>query len=97
MLNTNDIINFLKQEKHYLHKHFNVSDIAVFGSFAKNENISTSDVDILVEFDKVSFDKYVQLKIFLENKLSINVDLVRKGPHLSSDFLSSIEKDLIYA
>jgi len=69
----------------------------VFGSFAKNENVSSSDVDILVEFDKVSFDKYIKLKIFLENKLAANIDLIRKGPHLSSDFLSSIEKDLIYA
>jgi predicted nucleotidyltransferase len=97
MLSTNDIVNFLKQEKQFLHQQFDVNDIAVFGSFAKNENINSSDVDILVEFDKVSFDKYIKLKIFLENKLSINVDLVRKGPHLSSNFLSSIEKDLIYA
>ena len=97
MLSTNEILEFLKQEKQNLNKEFGVIDIAVFGSFAKNENINSSDVDILVEFDKISFDKYIKLKIFLEKKFSINVDLVRKGPHLSTGFLSSIEKDLIYA
>ncbi|MEI6507022.1 MAG: nucleotidyltransferase domain-containing protein [Bacteroidota bacterium] len=96
-MSSKDIINFLKHEKQNLNKQFGVVDIAVFGSFAKNENVSSSDVDILVEFDKVSFDKYIKLKIFLENKLAANIDLIRKGPHLSSDFLSSIEKDLIYA
>jgi len=97
MLSTNEIISFLKQEKQNLNKQFGVIDIAVFGSFAKSENINSSDIDILVDFDKVSFDKYIKLKIFLEKKFSISVDLVRKGPHLSTSFLSSIEKDLIYA
>lgn len=97
MLLTTDILQFLKQQKPILRKQFGVKDIAVFGSYSKNANSNTSDIDMLVEFDEVSFDKYIKLKVFLENKLSINVDLIRKGPHLSSGFLSSIEKDLIYA
>ena len=97
MLNAKNIVFFLKQQKEYLGKQFGVVNIAVFGSFVKNESTNSSDVDILVEFDKVSFEQYIDLKVYLENKLSIHVDLIRKGPHLSSGFLSSIEKDLIYA
>ena len=54
-----------------------VSRIAVFGSAARNEAVSESDVDILVEFDRaVGLLHFVRVKRYLEGLLNARVDLV---------------------
>ncbi len=50
----------------------------MFGSAARNEASDTSDLDFLVEFDRKSFDNYMDLKFFLEDLLGRPVDLVLK-------------------
>jgi hypothetical protein len=55
---------------------YGVTDLALFGSTARNESRSDSDVDILVEFDAPpDFDRYMDLKFFLEDLLGTRVDL----------------------
>ena len=54
-----------------------VKSLALFGSTARNEATSTSDVDILVEFDRsVGLFEFVRLKLLLEEMLNRKVDLV---------------------
>ncbi|MDO8705139.1 MAG: nucleotidyltransferase family protein [Sulfuricaulis sp.] len=54
-----------------------VKSLAVFGSVARGEARSKSDVDILVEFSNTpDFDQYMDLKFFLEDLLKRRVDLV---------------------
>ena len=54
-----------------------VKSLALFGSTARNEATSTSDVDILVEFNRsVGLFEFVHLKILLEEMLNRKVDLV---------------------
>ena len=54
-----------------------VKSLALFGSTARNEATSTSDVDILVEFDRpVGLFEFVRLKMLLEEMLNKKVDLV---------------------
>ncbi len=59
-------------------KKFGVKRIGLFGSFMRNEQKETSDVDILVEFEKgmKTFDNYMELKFYLEKLLGAKVDLV---------------------
>lgn len=57
-------------------KQFEVNKIGIFGSHAKGRARIQSDIDILVEFNKKSFDNYMDLKFFLENLLGAKVDLV---------------------
>lgn len=53
--------------------------LAIFGSTARNESTKTSDIDILVDFDtKKDLFGFVDLKFYLEDLLSCNVDLVSK-------------------
>ncbi len=54
----------------------------LFGSFARGEETSKSDVDLLVEFDKnarVSLMKHAGMIVDLERKLRRPVDLVTDG------------------
>jgi len=57
-----------------------VRRLAIFGSVARNENTSKSDIDILIDFDaKRGLFAFVGLKHYLENILDCNVDLVTKN------------------
>jgi predicted nucleotidyltransferase len=76
----------------------NVSKIGVFGSFARDEAEIESDVDVLVEFESgfKTFDNYMDLKFYLEDIFSRNVDLVTVNalkPQLKDDIL----QEVIYA
>ena len=54
----------------------------VFGSYARGENGPSSDIDILVTFDrnaKVSIFDHVSMTYDLEDILGLEVDLVTEG------------------
>ena len=58
---------------------YGVKSLAVFGSVARDEATPTSDIDLLVEFEGVAtFDRYMDLKFYLEDNLGRKVDLVTK-------------------
>lgn len=60
-----------------------VRSLAVVGSTARGESKPDSDVDVLVEFDgPTTFDRYMDVKLLLEDDLGCRVDLVtRKALH----------------
>jgi predicted nucleotidyltransferase len=53
-----------------------VKSLALFGSVARGEARSTSDIDLLVELEPKTFDTYMDVKLFLEKLLGRRVDLV---------------------
>ena len=58
---------------------FGVKSLALFGSVVRDKARSGSDVDILVEFEgTATFDRYMELKFFLEDLLGCPVDLVTR-------------------
>ena len=57
-------------------KSFGVRTLSLFGSSARAEDTSESDLDFIVEFEKKSFDSYMDLKFFLEEVFDRPVDLV---------------------
>lgn len=65
-----------KQRKE-LQRRYGVSEIGVFGSVARGEEQTTSDVDILVSFaNPVDLFTFLELKEYLETLLKREVDLV---------------------
>ena len=91
-------INILKEREGEMRIKFHVSRIGVFGSFARGEGRKESDVDVLVEFEEgfKTFDNFMDLKYYLEDIFSRNVDLVTVNalkPQLKDDIL----QDVIYA
>ena len=73
-----DIDNVLTvlQENREAIKQFGVKGLGLFGSCIRRENKVTSDLDFVVEFEKKSFDGYMDLKAFLEGLFDCKVDLV---------------------
>jgi len=72
----------------------------LFGSYARNEQTSDSDIDILVRFDekrKVSLLGHIRIMYELQDLLGIQVDLVTEGTLLPSVAeQADKEKILIY-
>ena len=72
-------------------KKFGVKKIGLFGSFVRNDQSSTSDIDFLVEFekDKKNFKNFINLAFFLEDLFGREVEIVTQealspyiGPHI---------------
>ncbi len=58
---------------------FGVRELAVFGSVARGEATAASDLDVLVDFDgPATFDRFMGLKVFLEDSFGTKVDLVTR-------------------
>ena len=72
------VLTRLRDRLDTLHS-FGVRSLALFGSIARDEATETSDLDFLVEFEgAATFDRYMDLKFFLEDLLGKPVDLVTK-------------------
>ena len=89
------IISTLRQNKSYLHDKYGVSEIAVFGSYSRNDYTEKSDVDLLVDFDRPIGWAFVSLADELEKILNKKVDLLTKGG-INKHYRPYIEKDLRY-
>ena len=77
-----------------LRRHHGVRRIGLFGSAVRGDATDRSDVDILVEFDGVTFDRYMDVKFLLEDELGRRVDLVTVGslkPRLRERILREVE------
>jgi predicted nucleotidyltransferase len=89
-----NILTYLHNHKAELSSKYNVSKIAIFGSYARDEATPDSDVDILVEMPS-SFKDFFHLKSYLEKGLNKKVDL-GTFDNVRAFVNNRIQKDLIY-
>ncbi|MCW3075588.1 MAG: nucleotidyltransferase [Bacteroidetes bacterium] len=77
-------------------KPFNPTFIGLFGSYARNEETETSDIDILYDFEnKYSLFDLIELKELLYERLNKKVDLVSLK-YIKPYFKKYILDDLVY-
>ncbi len=95
-MNRDEILTLLKQHKPDLTA-IGVKSLAVFGSVARDEADVGSDIDILVTFrdTPVTFDAYMDLKIYLEDLLDNPVDLVI-AEALHARIKPFVQQDAVY-
>ncbi|HEX5837540.1 MAG TPA: nucleotidyltransferase family protein [Anaerolineales bacterium] len=75
-MNQEVVIRLLKTKSAELAKRFGVKSLLLFGSVARNEATSASDVDLLVEFNRpVGYFGLFALQDYLEELLGCPVDL----------------------
>jgi hypothetical protein len=91
-----EILSILKTIKPELSSRYHIQSLGIFGSVARNAHTSTSDVDILVEFERpVSGFSFVHLRDMISSSLGMNVDLVTPGG-LHPLLADSILGDVVY-
>ena len=77
-------------------RRFGVRRIGIFGSRARGDATAASDIDVLVEMEKPTFDAYMDLKFLLEDLFGCNVDLVL-ADSVKPRLRSIILQEVVYA
>ena len=93
-----EIIEFLKNNKALLKDKYHITQIGLFGSFARNEQKANSDVDLLIEIEDGTeniYDLKNSLRKFLSNSFERGVDIAR-SKYLKPYAKEQILKDILY-
>lgn len=93
-----EIIDYLRRHRKELEEKFHVKKIGLFGSFARNEQKISSDIDLIIELEEnVShvFTLKRELSRFLEKELGRPVDIAREK-YLKPYAKETILKETIY-
>ena len=78
-MNRQQVLDILRQHKLVLEERFGVTELALFGSFARDQATEKSDVDIIVKFDGPATSKgYFGTLFYLEDLLGLPIDLTTK-------------------
>ena len=95
-MNRTDALRILTERSEEVRRRFAVNDLAIFGSTARDETRTESDLDVLVTFEGPSeFDRFMDLKFYLEELLGVRVDLVTQRA-LRPELRPQIEREAIH-
>jgi predicted nucleotidyltransferase len=86
------VLKKLTQQRHFL-KSYQVKAISLFGSVARGDEASGSDVDLLVEFEptaQIGMFEFIRLRRELSQILRCDVDLATPG-----SLHKSMKKDIL--
>ena len=70
-----EVIEILEKNRQAIRR-YGARSLGLFGSRARGEHTARSDLDFVVDLEVKSFDRYMDLKDFLERLFGCPVDLV---------------------
>jgi hypothetical protein len=95
-MNRIQTLQLLTKHLPVLKKRFNVTDLALFGSMARDTASADSDIDLLVSFDGIATsERYFGVQFYLEDLLGRPVDLVTNKA-LRPELRPYIEKEALH-
>ena len=90
-----EIKKVLAQIKPELTRRFYVDTIGLFGSVVRDDFSASSDIDIIVAFQKPIGIEFIDLANYIEERLQKKVDLVsRQG--VKDKYFKAIEREIVY-
>lgn len=96
MYTREQILKILSEKKPDLQKRYPISELGIFGSYARGDYNEKSDIDILVDFNKgIDGFEYIRLAHELEDLFHHKIDIVSRGG-IKPRYLSYVEKNLIH-
>lgn len=96
MLSTKEVIKILKKFKVDSASKYGITSLGLFGSFARNQQNETSDVDVFVTLKESDFFVLERIREELENLVHKNIDIVNYRESLRNSFKQNILNDAIY-
>jgi len=95
MYTLEEIVRILRRHKPELQKKYPISQLGVFGSYARGDAAEGSDIDIAVEIIGPMGLSFIAMADEIENLFGIKVDVVPKRS-IKPDYLPYVEKDIVY-
>jgi uncharacterized protein len=99
MTTIDQILTFISQNKPLLQEKFHITQIGIFGSYARGDQRDSSDIDLLVEFEENTQDLYdlkLQIKELFRNKFGLETDICRRK-YIKQRIKKSILNETVYA
>lgn len=97
MKTANEYIALLRSFRQQYGATYGIINMGIFGSVARNEHNSNSDLDVFVELREADPIIMGFIHDDLQNLCGCNIDLLRLRKGLSKLLLKRIEQDGIYA
>lgn len=94
-MNREEILVKLRERKEFCTQKFGMDDFALFGSFARDQQTETSDLDIVVTRGEKDYFRLIEMAQYLESELSIKVD-IGFYDGMKSFFKRRISSEMIY-
>jgi hypothetical protein len=91
------ILSELKRVKPQLQQKYGLSEIALFGSYSRDEQTPESDIDLLVDFEKIIARNFFQCTYELEDLFAGKKVQVVLKDGVKSKYFAAIKPELIYA
>ena len=95
-MNRDDVLNILRKYKKTNQEKYGLISLGVFGSFARNEQTISSDVDIVLQTKTPNLFNIVHIKDDLQKELLLSVDIVRLRKKMNPSLRQSIEDEAVY-
>ena len=92
-----EILQKLKTIKPELQEKYGLQQLALFGSYSRNEQNGQSDIDLLIDLSTPNASHFFSCAFFLEDIFyPQRVEVVSKNA-IQPKYLNAIQPDLIYA
>ena len=95
-MNLDQALQIIKSNKNKIQELFSVEKIGVFGSTARNNAATNSDLDIYVEFKEKDADNVLGLMVYLDELFKTKIDMVYKHKYNNPSLIKNIQKEVIY-
>ncbi len=92
----NEIINYLKEKKENFSDKYDISELILFGSYAREENLEDSDIDIAIDTKLSDYFLLYDFKEDLEKRFNTKVDVVRLRDKMNPYLKKRILEDGVY-
>ncbi|BCL60038.1 DNA polymerase subunit beta [Desulfomarina profundi] len=95
-MNRDEVLKILRKYKKLNKEKYGLVALGIFGSFARNEQTVSSDIDIVLQTETPNLFNIVHIKDDLQKELHLSVDIVRLRKKMNPSLQRRIEKEALY-
>lgn len=95
-MSKNKILQILNKYKAEKNKKYGILSLGIFGSAARDEMRSNSNIDIVIETEEPDPFKLVHIKDDLEELLKTEIDIIRVRKKMNSVLKDRIAEEAVY-
>lgn len=96
MIRRDEALEILRRSKSGLEERYGITRMGIFGSVARDQSSSDSDIDIVVQMVSPNIFTLVHVKEELEAALHEQVDIIHYRDRMNSFLKNRIDQEAIY-